>query len=62
VKDAGEHRDEREYRLIVDSPTALDDPFVLELGNLGDVSVILPFEQLKEALTFSFGSDGGKAS
>lgn len=40
-----EYIDEREFRYQLTSPTLLNDPFILDVGDLRDISEIMPFDK-----------------
>ena len=63
VKDAT-FSQEHEYRIRIDSSQALSEPFILHVGNLRDISGILPLKELRQSLSVHLPSvrkNAGKA-
>ncbi len=48
-----EYKEEREHRIQLDAPESVADPFILEVGDLRDISMILPLSEVK--LDFAIG-------
>jgi hypothetical protein len=48
-----EYNEEREYRFQLDAPESVADPFILEVSDLRDISMILPLSEVK--LDFALG-------
>jgi hypothetical protein len=50
VKNAADHADEREYRVAIDAATSLPDPYYLDVGDLSDISIIVPLKGMRLSL------------
>jgi hypothetical protein len=50
VTNAADHADEREYRVAIDAATSLPDPYYLDVGDLSDISIIVPLKGMQLSL------------
>jgi len=50
VKNGADHADEREYRVAIDAATSLPDPYDLDVGDLSDISNIVPINGMRLSL------------
>lgn len=57
VKNAADHADEREYRVALDAAASLPDPYYLDVGDLSDISMIIPLQGMRVSLAFA--DEGG---
>jgi hypothetical protein len=52
VKDA-RFQNEREFRIRIDPPRRLADPFILDVGSLRDISAVMPLEEFRSSISLA---------